>query len=209
MQAVKNKAQVWVFEALKEIRTRLPFEMLGIDSDNGSEFINHQLYRYSQREKITFTRSRPYRKNDNCFVEQKNYSVVRRHVGYQRLEGEQEQMILNDIYHYLRQYVNYFQPSMRLASKERIGAAVKKTYHPAETPYRKLLRSEHLTNEQKQKLTRRYNELNPSELKRRIEALQDKLLKTAARTRCKTFVPGAVGPWHESNKRFYNQKHLE
>lgn len=209
VQAVRNKAQVWVFEALKEIRSRLPFPLLGIDSDNGSEFINHQLLRYCQSGQITFTRSRPYRKNDNCFVEQKNYSVVRRHVGYQRLDGCNQQIILNDIYHYLRLYVNYFQPSMRLASKERNGAAVKKTYSPAETPYRRLLRSEHLTDEQKQKLTRRYEELNPAQLKRRIETLQEKLLKSAARTRRKTFVPGAVGPWHEPNKRFYNQKDLE
>ena len=119
-------------------------------------------------------------------------------------------MILNDIYHYLRQYVNYFQPSMRLASKERIGAAVKKTYHPAETPYRKLLRSEHLTDGQKQILRREYEKLNPAELKRRIEALQEKLLKTAAATRHKIAIPGTPrSPWHESNKRFYNQKHLE
>lgn len=207
---MRNKAQVWVFEALKEIRTRLPFPLLGIDSDNGAEFINHQLLRYCQSERLTFTRSRPYRKNDNCFVEQKNYSVVRRHIGYQRLEDEQQQATLNDIYHYLRLYVNYFQPSMRLASKERNGAAVKKTYSPAETPYRKLLRSEHLTDEQKQKLTHRYEELNPAQLKRRIEALQDKLLKTAARTRRKIAMPGTPrSPWHESNNRFFNQKHLE
>jgi len=209
MQAVKNKAQVWVFEALKDIRARMPFPMLGIDSDNGSEFINDHLLRYCQSERITFTRSRPYRKNDNCFVEQKNFSVIRRHVGYQRLEGEQQQAVLNNIYHYLRLYVNYFQPSMRLASKQRNGSQVKKTYHRAETPYRKLLRSPHLTNEQKQKLTHQYNQLNPADLKRRIEALQEKLLKTAVRTRQKTFMPGASGPWHESNDRFFNQKHLE
>src|SRR5712691_11653371 len=76
--AVKNKAQVWVFEALKKLRKNLPFPLLGLDSDNGSEFINHELQRYCEQEKLTFTRSRPYRKNDNCFVEQKNYSVVRR-----------------------------------------------------------------------------------------------------------------------------------
>ena len=210
VQAVKNKAQVWVFEALKEIRSRMPFPLLGIDSDNGSEFINHQLLRYCQSEQITFTRSRPYRKNDNCFVEQKNFSVVRRHVGYQRLEGEDQQIMLNELYKYLRLYVNYFQPSMRLASKERRGAAVKKTYHRAETPYRKLLRSPHLTDEQKQKLTHPYIELNPAELKRRIEALQEKLLKMAAPTRRKIAVPATLqSPWHKSNKRFFNQKHLE
>lgn len=80
VQAVKNKAQVWVFEALKDIRGRLPFDLLGIDSDNGSEFINNHLKRYCEKDKITFTRARSHRKNDNCFVEQKNYSVVRRAV---------------------------------------------------------------------------------------------------------------------------------
>jgi len=210
VRAVRNKAQVWVFEALKEMRACLPFALLGIDSDNGSEFINHQLYRYCQGEQITFTRSRPYRKNDNCFVEQKNYTVVRRHIGYQRLEGEQEQAILNELYHYLRLYVNYFQPSMRLASKERIGAAVKKTYSPAETPYKKLGGSPHLTNGQKQILTREHEKLNPAELKRRIETLREKLLKTATRTRHKIAMPETPrSPWHESNNRFFNQKHLE
>ena len=74
LAAVKSRAQVWVFEALQEIRQRLPFDLLGLDSDNGGEFINHHLKRYCEREEITFTRSRPYRKNDNCFVEQKNYT---------------------------------------------------------------------------------------------------------------------------------------
>lgn len=198
-----------MFEALKDIRTRMPFALLGIDSDNGAEFINHQLLRYCQSEQLTFTRSRPFRKNDNCFVEQKNWTVVRRHIGYQRLEGESQQMMLNDIYHYLRLYVNYFRPVMRLASKERHGAAVKKTYSPARTPYRKLLRSTHLTDKQKQELTREYKKLNPAELKRRIETLQEKLLKTAARMRHAGRMPGASSPWHESNNRFYASKHLE
>ena len=209
LQAVRNKARVWVFEALKDIRARLPFPLLGIDSDNGSEFINHPLLIYCESEGITFTRSRPYRKNDNCFVEQKNWSVVRRHAGYQRLEGEELLGVLNELYQYLRLYVNYFQPSMRLTSKERCGARVKKTYGPAETPYRKLLRSSHLTDEQKQRLRDEYVTLNPAELKRRIEALQEKLLKTAARTRHISVMPSASSPWHDSNKRFYNQKHLE
>lgn len=196
LQAVRNKAQVWVFEALKDIRSRLPFPLLGIDSDNGSEFINHQLYRYCDDEQLTFTRSRPCRKNDNCFVEQKNWSVVRRHIGYGRLEGEDQQAMLNEIYYYLRQYVNFFQPVMRLASKERNGAQVKKTYSPAETPYRKLIASPHLDNKRKRKLIREYETLNPAELKRRISALQDKLLRTAARIRHK---PNAPHPWRQPN----------
>ena len=88
LAAVRNKAQVWVFEALQQIRERLPFELLGLDSDNGAEFINYQLHRYCEQEQITFTRSRPLRKNDNCFVEQKNYSVVRRFAGYARYDTE-------------------------------------------------------------------------------------------------------------------------
>ena len=84
LAAVPNKAQVWVFEAIQQLRQRLPFPLLGLDSDNGSEFINNHLRRYCEQQQLTFTRSRPHRKNDNCFVEQKNYSVVRRHVGHAR-----------------------------------------------------------------------------------------------------------------------------
>ena len=97
-QAVINKAQVWVFEALKEIRARLPFPLLGIDSDNGSEFINNHLLRYCQQEKITFTRGRAGKKNDGCFIEQKNYSVVRRAVGYARYDSAMQQRLLNTLY---------------------------------------------------------------------------------------------------------------
>lgn len=207
--AVRNKAQVWVFEALKQMRSRLPFTLLGIDSDNGSEFINHELFRYCQDERITFTRSRPYRKNDNCFVEQKNYTVVRRHVGYQRLDTFAQQQILGDLYRLLRQYVNFFQPSMRLVSKERSGAQVKKKYGPAETPYQRLLASEHLSRKQKQQLKKEYEELNPAELKRKIEALQKKLLKTAAATRRKAARNQPPHPWRESIISIENQKRLE
>jgi len=89
-EAVPNKAQVWVFEAIQTIRARLPFPLLGLDSDNGSEFVNQELLRYCQKERLTFTRARPYRKNDNCYVEQKNYSVVRQAVGYQRFDTAPE-----------------------------------------------------------------------------------------------------------------------
>src|SRR6266566_3312626 len=108
VQAVQNKAQVWVFAALKELRAKLPFALQGIDSDNGSEFINDHLLEYCQHEGITFTRSRPYRKNDNCFVEQKNYTIVRRHVGYQRYDTEAQLHLLNELYARLRLYSNFF-----------------------------------------------------------------------------------------------------
>lgn len=207
--AVRNKAQVFVFEALKQMRSRLPFPLVGIDSDNGSEFINHQLYRYCQDERITFTRSRPYRKNDNCFVEQKNYTVVRRHVGYQRLDTFHQQQILEDLYRHLRSYVNFFQPSMRLVSKERNGAQVKKKYGPAETPYQRLFASPHLNRKQKQKLKNEYEELNPAELKRQIEALQKKLLKTAAASRSKATRRQTAHPWREPVISIENQRRLE
>ena len=98
-EAVKNKARIWVFQGLKNHRSRFPFPILGIDSDNGGEFINHHLYEYCISANITFTRSsRSYRKNDNCYVEQKNYSVVRKMVGYRRYDTEEEQKILNRLY---------------------------------------------------------------------------------------------------------------
>ncbi|HKR95452.1 MAG TPA: DDE-type integrase/transposase/recombinase, partial [Candidatus Angelobacter sp.] len=112
--AVRNKAQARVFEALQKVRKNLPFPLLGLDSDNGSEFINEELLRYCQQQQITFTRSRPYRKNDSCFVEQKNYSVVRRAVGYARYDTEAQLHLLNELYATLRLYSNFFQPTMKL-----------------------------------------------------------------------------------------------
>ncbi|NIM59898.1 MAG: DDE-type integrase/transposase/recombinase [Candidatus Aminicenantes bacterium] len=178
-EAVKNKAQVWVFEALKDIRKRLPFELLGIDSDSGGEFINHHLYEYCQQENITFTRSRSYRKNDNCFVEQKNYSVVRRAVGYLRYDTEEELRIINELYRHLRLYTNFFQPSMKLIEKTRIGSRVTKKHDIAQTPYHRVLNSPHISKSAKKALKRQYTTLNPASLKRKITRLQQKLLRMA------------------------------
>jgi hypothetical protein len=125
-RVVRNRAQRWTFEALKEIERTLPFPLLGLDSDNGSEFINDQLCRYCEQQKINFTRSRPYRKNDACHVEQKNWSVVRRETGYGRYDTEAERALLAAIYADLRLYVNFFLPSVKLLAKERVGARVYK-----------------------------------------------------------------------------------
>jgi hypothetical protein len=176
-QAVKNKAQQWVFEALKDIRERLPFPLLGIDSDNGGEFINHHLYRYCRQEKINFTRSRSYRKNDNCFVEQKNYSVVRRNVGYSRYDTPEEEVVLNEIYKELRLYTNFFQPSMKLIDRTRIGSKVIKKYDKAQTPYRRVLASPDVPEVHKKHLRVLYAKLNPAALKRQITKLQQRLLR--------------------------------
>jgi len=189
--AVINKAQVWVFEALKDIRARLPFPLLGIDSDNGSEFINDHLLRYCQQEKITFPRGRAWKKNDGCFVEQKNYSVVRRAVGYARYDSPAQQRLLNTLYGHLRLYTNYFQPVMKLLSKERIGSKVKKTYDPPQTPYRRLLAAPTITEPMRERLQAEYATLNPAQLKREITRLQNLLRKTAAaRQRSKTSATG-------------------
>ncbi len=186
-QAVKNKARVWVFEALKEIRKRLPFKLLGIDSDNGSEFINDHLYGYCEEGKITFTRARAYRKNDNCYVEQKNYSVVRRAVGYHRYDTPQQLRVLNQLYSRLRLYTNYFQPVMKL-EKIRVGSKVKKKYAQPKTPYHRVLESpqvEKENRENKEKLNQEYAKLNPAELRRQITTLQIKLRKLTAKENLK------------------------
>ena len=175
--ACKNKAQVHVFEALRAIIARFPFDVAGIDSDNGSEFINDIMLRYCKENEITFTRSRPYKKNDSCFVEQKNYSVVRRNVGYLRYDTDKELRTLNELYIYLDSYVNYFQPVLKLVSKIRVGSKVTKKYDKAKTPFRKVLDSEHVDDKIKESLKREYDSLNPAELKRKIARLQDKLLK--------------------------------
>jgi hypothetical protein len=180
--AVRNKAQARVFEALQKVRKQLPFPLLGLDSDNGSEFINDQLLRYCRQEQITFTRSRPYRKNDNCFVEQKNYSIVRRAVGYARYDTDEQGAILNELYSYLRLYTNFFQPTMKLKSKQRIGSSVKKCYDQALTPYQRVLQSTKVSKAKKQLLRTRYETLNPAALKRKIERLQQRLAKTMSQT---------------------------
>jgi hypothetical protein len=216
--AVRNKSQVAVFEAIVEIQKRLPFGLLGIDSDNGSEFINDHLFRYCVQEKITFTRARPYRKNDNCFVEQKNYSVVRRNVGYLRHETQQELELLNELYRHLRLYTNFFQPVMKLRSKERDGARVRKKYDPAQTPYRRVLAETLIEKKKKEPLKRVYENLNPAELKREITRLQNELLdlaikrnatrqelissdgKKASRRQTKRWSPPANHPWRPRPK---------
>ena len=137
--------------------------------------------RYAEQEKITFTRGRAWKKNDGCFVEQKNYSVVRRAVGYARYEGHKSVRLLNSLYEQLRLYTNFFQPVMKLIAKERIGAKIKKTYDRPCTPCQRLLRSQALSAPAKRKLRAQYAALNPAQLKRNIYRLQTQLLKLAVR----------------------------
>jgi len=174
-EAVMGRAQERIFKAIKQIRSRTPFSWRGIDSDNDNAFINDQLYRYTQSEGLGFTRSRPYRKNDNAYIEQKNFTHVRRPLGYLRYDTTAELDLINDLYrNELRLYKNFFQPVMRLERKERVDGKTRRRYAKPKTPYRILRESGQLPPEALKKLDELYRSLNPADLKRRI----DKKLKT-------------------------------
>jgi len=166
--AVWGKGQERVGGAVHRLRQNLPMPMLGLDSDNGSEFINQNLYNYCRSWGITFTRSRSYKKNDSCHVEQKNWSVVRRVVGYDRFSSKAAFQALGDVYTLLRLYVNYFQPVLKLVAKTRRGAKVHKVYDKAQTPYQRLLLSGVLTEEKQRELANIYQFLNPVTLLEQI-----------------------------------------
>jgi len=175
--ALLHRSQEAVSKAIHQMRQSLPFPLLGIDSDNGSEFINDLLYRYCLDEKITFTRSRPYKKNDQAHVEQKNWSVVRRTVGYDRWETEPELELLESIYDDLRLYINFFQPSFKLIAKERIGNKTIKRYDPAKTPYQRVLERQDISLGAKARLMNLYLQLNPVDLRHQIDQKTARLWK--------------------------------
>jgi len=181
--AVWGKGQARVGGAVDAIKRRLPFPMLGLDTDNGGEFINQGLYDYCRRNKITFTRSRPYKKNDQCHVEQKNWTVVRRVVGYDRYSSHAALALLNEVYGYLRLYVNFFQPVLKLLSKERQGAKVRKSYDVAQTPYERLCAAKILEPGKQAELERLYQSLNPVQLRKQIDQALEKLWALAERER--------------------------
>jgi hypothetical protein len=174
-----NRSQRQVSAAIQRLRQRLPFPLLGIDSDNDSAFINDNLYRYCQEEKITFTRSRPYKKNDQAHVEQKNWSVVRRLIGYDRYESDPALQCFEAIYQDWRLYVNFFQPVLKLIEKRRVGSRVIKTYDIARTPYQRVLESPAVTDQTKQQLRQLYLTLNPVLLRQRIDENLAKLWQLA------------------------------
>jgi len=165
---VWGKGQERVGGAIHHVRERLPMPLLGLDSDNGSEFINHGLYDYCQRWGITFTRARSYKKNDSCHVEQKNWVVVRRVIGYQRFSSKAAFKALDDVYILLRLYINFFQPVLKLLGKTRHGAKVHKVYDRAQTPYQRLLPSGVLSEDKKRELASVYAALNPVTLLKQI-----------------------------------------
>ena len=179
--ALLRRSQESVCAAIDVLQEeQLPFDLLGIDSDNGSEFINDLLYRYCLDYEITFTRSRPYKKNDQAHVEQKNWSVVRRTVGYDRLESQEQFALLTSIYQDLRLYVNCFQPVLKLISKKRIGNKTIRKYDTARTPYQRIIEREDIPVDRKAHLLNLYLQLNPVELRNRIDEKVLMLWKTVS-----------------------------
>ena len=171
-RAVWNKGAVGVKEQVISIENAVPFDLLGFDCDNGSEFLNYHLLRYfNENGKNTqFTRSRPYKKNDNAYVEQKNWTQVRHLFGYDRLEDESLVEPMNDLYaNEWSLYNNYFRPSQKLIEKTKINSKYIKKYDKPRTPYQRVLDSEYVSEEKKEELKKIYKQLNPFELKYKIE----------------------------------------
>jgi hypothetical protein len=175
VRALKTKARRWVLEALQDITRTFPVALRGIDCDNGGEFINDELTAYCHQCRITFTRSRPYRKNDSCFVEQKNYSIVRRSVGYARFDTTAELTVLSTLYHALGLFTNFFQPVMKLKRKIRVGSRVRRLYDTPRTPVQRILDHPKVDPGTKQQLTRLSDDLNPAQLRRTITNCQQQL----------------------------------
>lgn len=171
--ALLQRSGKGVVMVIKHIQRLLPFPILGIDTDNGSEFINEDLVEFCRTEQITFTRGRVHRKNDQCFVEQKNGSIVRQLVGYDRYDGLPAMRQLSELYRALQLYVNFYQPSMKLKSKSRDGAKVHRTYSPAQTPLQRLFVSGILPESTQDKLDQLRKSLDPVMLLQLLQTLQD------------------------------------
>ena len=175
--AFMGRSRRYTIQAVKRIRKRLPFPLLGVDFDTGGEFVNWHFIWYCQKNKITYTRSREEKKNDQPYIEQQNYSVVRRFVGYGRLDTWEQLEILNQLYKKLSDYQNFFQPVMRLKEKVREGARVTRRYGKPKTSYQRVLEHQEVAESVKKKLQKRFLNLNPKALLEEITALGEKLRK--------------------------------
>ena len=176
-RSVPDKTAKCVLAALNDIAYKMPFPILGVDSDNGSEFINVHLLQWCQRHQITFTRARPANKNDGCHVEQKNWAVVRTVVGYHRYDTASELLLLNEIWQLQSQLTNYFYPQQKLMSKVRDGARVTKKYDTATTPFHRAINHPDTTVDRIAALARTHALINPAATQRQIQALTAQLHK--------------------------------
>jgi len=180
--AVMGRSEEGVVGAIDQVDDAVPFKTLGFDSDGGSEFINWHLVRYCDKNKVLFTRSRPDRKNDNAYVEQKNYTHIRQWLGYGRYDTMEQLNLINDLYrNELRLFNNFFRPVMKILSKEKINNSVcHKKYDLAKTPYQRLMDCPQITDVKKKELQTIYLSLNPADLKRKID---QKIKKIRQRTK--------------------------
>jgi len=173
------REQTVLTAVLDEMRAQLPVAVRGFDTDNDTVFLNETVLAYCQGADIEFTRCRPYRKNDQAWVEQKNGAIVRRMVGYDRFEGLPAATILAELYAAARLFVNFFQPSFKLAEKHRDGARVQKRYHPPATPYQRMLADGRTSNEARSRLEALCDTLDPVRLLRDIRVAQGRLVAMA------------------------------
>jgi hypothetical protein len=178
-RAVWNKGAAGVLEQTRDMEKKLPFAILGFDCDNGSEFLNHHLTRYflHRKQPVGFTRSRPYHKNDNAHVEQKNWTHVRELLGYDRLDNPAMLKEINTLYRDWEQLNNFFKPSLKLKSKVRVKSRYKKRYDEPATPFERLRRSGILSEDQKAALQHEYESVDPFVLSNRIQRRLRKIEK--------------------------------
>jgi len=175
-RSVPSKEAKCVLGALESIANKMPFPIMGVDSDNGAEFINVYLFLWCRKREITFTRARPTNKNDGCHVEQKNWAVVRTVVGYHRYDTAPELLLLNEIWQLQSQLTNFFYPQQKLVSKVRDGAKVTKRYDTATTPFRRAVNHPDTTVDRIAALARTHALINPAATQRQIHALAAQLL---------------------------------
>jgi hypothetical protein len=170
--AVMGKGEKGIITAIEVIKKDLPFRLKGLDSDTGSEFVNWHMVRWCKENKLFFTRSRPYYKNDNAYVEQKNYTHIRKALGYRRYDTQEQLRLINDLYrNELRIFNNFFRPVMKIKEKIKVNNSVcKKKYDEAQTPYQRLMKSKQIPLKVKIQLQKLYQSLNPVKLKAAIEA---------------------------------------
>ena len=179
-RAVWGKGEKGVVEQIEDIEDSLPFTLLGFDSDNGSEFLNYHLLRHfhHRKERVQFTRSRPYHKNDNAHIEQKNWTHVRQWLGYQRLDNPDVVPLMNDLYtSEWRLYHNFFLPSVKLLEKKRIASKTIKRYDNPKTPYQRVVESTDISDEIKHSLRKQFEQLNPFRLRKAMENKLAKIFK--------------------------------
>jgi hypothetical protein len=169
--AIMGKGEVGMIAAVDKIKNVLPFKLLGMDSDSGSEFVNWHMVGYCEKHRLFFTRSRPHMKNDNAYVEQKNNTHIRKWLGYDRYDTQKQLLAINDLYqNELRLFNNFFRPVMKILSKEKVNNSVcRKIYDVAQAPYQRLMDSKQISKEKKQEMQNLYLSLNPVELKKEID----------------------------------------